>query len=309
MHAGTVDLPKAARAARAALDLLEGRLEAESAVVAAALGARVRADLFLGEGFDGEAAERARTRARPRPRRSTPGSCSSSDSGSATSTTSTARGRTGGGRAQARDEGDESSLANILLNRSLWRPGPALAMRLSSAGQMSHAFEQLGVDVGIDPGARTSTPISAGSRRCERAGRDGSGADRRDDLEPLLGLAELAAGEPERRPAPSEAIELDRVDFREPAVWRVDGDAIEAAVAVGDLDRAERLAPLRATRRPSRIPWSLAVSRPLPRSRARRAGSSSRGRGARRALVEHERSPVPFERARTLLVRDRSSAG
>ena len=51
------------------------------------------------------------------------------------------------------------------------------------------------------------------------------------------------------------------MDFREPAIWRVDGDAIEAAVAVGDLDRAERLVVRfeeRAAR--SRIPWSLAVS-------------------------------------------------
>ena len=57
-YAGTVDLPKAAAAARAALELLDGRLDGDAGLVAAALGARVRADLFLGEGFDAAAAER-----------------------------------------------------------------------------------------------------------------------------------------------------------------------------------------------------------------------------------------------------------
>ena len=103
----------------------------------------------------------------------------------------------------------------------------------------------------------------------------------------------------------SEALaELDLVDFREPAIWRVDGDAIEAAVAVGDLDRAERLVVRfeeRAAR--SRIPWSLAVS---ARCRglllAAQGDLDAAAEALQRALVEHERSPVPFERARTLLV-------
>src|SRR4029078_11438030 len=51
--------PKAAVAARAALDLLDGREESEPQLVAAALGARVRADLFLGDGLDRAAIERA----------------------------------------------------------------------------------------------------------------------------------------------------------------------------------------------------------------------------------------------------------
>ena len=54
---------------------------------------------------------------------------------------------------------------------------------------------------------------------------------------------------------------FERVAFREPAIWRIDGDAIEAALAVGDVDRAQELLARfeeRAAR--SRIPWSLAVS-------------------------------------------------
>jgi hypothetical protein len=44
IYAGTVDLAKAATAARAALELLEGRPGAEPGLVAEALAARVRAD-------------------------------------------------------------------------------------------------------------------------------------------------------------------------------------------------------------------------------------------------------------------------
>jgi DNA-binding CsgD family transcriptional regulator len=97
--------------------------------------------------------------------------------------------------------------------------------------------------------------------------------------------------------------ELERVDFREPAVWRIEGDAIEAAIAVGDLPKAEALAARfeqQAAR--SRIPWSLAVS-----ARCRGLVLAAQGdldaavEAMRRACAEHERSPVPFERARTLL--------
>ncbi len=53
-----------------------------------------------------------------------------------------------------------------------------------------------------------------------------------------VGLAELAAGETVSADRHlTEALEVfEGVDFREPAIWRVDGDAIEAALVVGDLD-------------------------------------------------------------------------
>jgi DNA-binding NarL/FixJ family response regulator len=121
-----------------------------------------------------------------------------------------------------------------------------------------------------------------------------------------VGLAALAAGQnaDADRHLAHAVVELDRVDFREPAVWRLDGDATEAAIAVGDLDRAESLAARfeeRAAR--SRIPWSLAVS---ARCRGLLLAAHGDLEGAaeslERALSEHERCPVPFERARTLLV-------
>lgn len=312
MYAGTVDLRKAAAAARAALDLLEELPDADPGLVAAALGARVRADLFLGEGFDAEAAERALVLER----------------GSPPAAVDTrvvfklgqwlryvddldgARGRLAQVEQAAREEGDESALGNILLNRVVlecwsgrWDEADQLADR------MVDAFEQLGVESGgVDPwraymdahlGRIDAVRAAAGQARTE---------------EPIvamiwdrsLGLAELAAGESEaadRRLAAALA-EIERVDFREPAIWRVDGDAIEAAVAVGDLERAESLVARfeeRAAR--SRIPWSLAVSARC-RALVLAAGGELEpaAEALERAVAEHERCPVPFERARTLLV-------
>ena len=59
MHAGTSDLPRAAEAARASLELLLHEPDVDPALLSLALSTRVRADLFLGEGFDRAAAERA----------------------------------------------------------------------------------------------------------------------------------------------------------------------------------------------------------------------------------------------------------
>lgn len=97
---------------------------------------------------------------------------------------------------------------------------------------------------------------------------------------------------------------LEEMGFREPAVWRIDGDAIEAALAVGDVARAEPLvARFEEQAARSRIPWSLAVS---ARSRglllAARGEPEAAAEAFVRALAEHEYSPVPFEHAQTLLV-------
>ncbi len=191
LYAGTVDLPKAAAAGRAALALLEPLPDADPGLVAMALSARVRADLFLGEGFDTEAAERALALEEESP----------------PTTVDTrvvfklgqwlryvddfdgARTRLAQAEQAAREEGDESSLANILLNRVVvecwageWEEASALAAR------MGDAFEQRGVETegagpvaGVRRRARRAARGRAGGRRAGPAAR----ADRRDDLEPL----------------------------------------------------------------------------------------------------------------------------
>ena len=315
MYAGTVDLTRAAAAARAALGLLETLPGADPRLVAAALGARVRADLFRGDGFDAEAAERALAL----------------EAGSPPVAVDMrvvfklgqwlryvddfdgARQRLAQAEQQALDEGDESSLGNVLLNRVIletWAGDWAEAA--GRAGRMRAAFEQMGVELeGIEPWL-TYVDAHAGRLETVRAA-----AERSRPGEPIyqmiwdrcLGLAELAAGDAGSadRHLSAALAALERVDFREPAVWRVDGDAIEAAVAVGDLGRAEVLTARfeeRAAR--SRIPWSLAVS---ARCRGLLLGAAGELEAAalalERALADHERCPAPFERARTLLAQGR----
>src|SRR5205085_11855323 len=116
----------------------------------------------------------------------------------------------------------------------------------------------------------------------------------------------LAAGGPEAadRHLSESLATFDRIHFREPAIWRVDGDAIEAALGVGDVERAGKLAERFEQRAgATRIPWSLAVS---ARCRGLVRAADGDLEGARealaQALVEHERCAMPFERARPLLV-------
>jgi DNA-binding CsgD family transcriptional regulator len=315
LYAGTVDLPKAAASAREALALLEDIPDADPGLVAAALSARVRADLFLGDGFDRETAMRALALEASNP--------------PATIDTRVvfklgqwlryiddlegAREHFEQAEQQAREEGDESSLANILLNRVMvatWAGDLAGAAEL--AERMVDAFGQHGVGPGAGDLWRAYVDAYAGRVESVR-----EAAAKADPGEPMvtalwsrcLGLAELAAGEAVSADRHlRDALELfDRVAFREPAIWRVDGDAIEAALAAGDVDRAqERAARFEKYAARSRIPWSLAVS-----ARCRGLVLAAQGDldaaavALDRSLAEHERCPMPFERARTLLVQGR----
>ena len=316
LYAGTVDLPKAAASAREALALLESVPDRDPGLVAAALSARVRADLFLGDGFDQETAMRAFA-------------LEESDPPATVDTRVVfklgqwlryiddldgARARLEQAEQQAHEEGDESSLANILLNRVIvatWAGDLAGAAEL--AERMADAFGQHG-GVGPEAGDLWRAYVDAYAGRVESVREAAAKADRGEPMvtaiwSRCLGMAELAAGETVSADQHlTEAIDVfERVAFREPAIWRVDGDAIEAALAVGDVDRAEALLARfegRAAR--SRIPWSLAVS-----ARCRGLVLAARGEldaaaeALERALAEHERCPMPFERARTLLVHGR----
>ena len=313
IYAGTVDLERAGNAARAACELLEGHETEEPALAAAALGARVRADLFLGRGYDADTAARveALELSAPSPPVAVDGRVvfklgqwlryvDDLDG---------ARTKLDEAEQQTRDEGDDASLGNILLNKVVvetwagnWDDAAALTQR------MSDAFDQQGVEPeGIGPwraylhsyagrleetlaaaGPVPSEPLIAGIHdRC-------------------VGLAYLAAGDvalADRHLA--RAVEVfERVDFREPAIWRVDGDAIEAAVACGDLERAERLVlRLEDQAMRSGIPWDRAVA---ARGRGLLLAASGElddaAEALERALADHASCPMPYERARTLLV-------
>ena len=314
MYAGTVELPKAAAAARAALALLDGLPDTEPGLVAAALSARVRADLFLGEGFDAGAAEQALELERRAPPAATDQRVvfklgqwlryvDDLDG---------ARAHLVQSEQMAQDEGDESSLANILLNRMIvetwageWGEAEALAAR------MTDAFAQQGVGVESEGGGPWRAYVDAHIGRLDVVRAAFQRANPEEPIVAMIwdrcvGLAALAAGEgAEADRHLSQALaELDRVDFREPAIWRIDGDAVEAAIAVDDLERAESLAARfeeRAAR--SQIPWSLAVSARCRGVLLAAQGELDGAAGAlARALTDHERCPMPFERARTLLI-------
>jgi DNA-binding NarL/FixJ family response regulator len=316
LYAGTVDLPKAAASAREALALLESVPNPDPGLVSAALSARVRADLFLGDGFDRETAMQALALERSGP--------------PATVDTRVvfklgqwlryiddldgARAHLEQAEQQAREEGDESSLANILLNRVIvatWAGDLVGAAEL--AERMSDAFGQHG-GVGPEVGDLWRAYVDAYSGRVESVREAAAKADPGEPMvtalwSRCLGLADLAAGETVSADRHlTQALEVfERVAFREPAIWRVEGDVIEAALAVGDIDRAQRLvARLEQSAARSRIPWSLAVSARC-RGLVLAAGGEleAAAEALERALAEHEHCPMPFERARTLLVQGR----
>ena len=313
IYAGTVDLEQAASAARAACELLEGHEAEEPALAAAALGARVRADLFLGRGYDAEAAERVHglELSAPSPPVAVDGRVvfklgqwlryvDDLDG---------ARAKLDEAEQQTRDEGDDASLGNILLNKVVvetWAGNWDAAADLTR--RMSDAFDQQGVEPeGIGP---WRAYLHAYAGRLD----DTLAAAGPLPSEPLIaaihdrcvGLAYLAAGDvvaADRHLA--HAVEgFERVDFREPAIWRVDGDAIEAAVACGALERAERLVT-RVEEQAERtgIPWDRVIA---ARGRGLLLAANGELEDAAasldRAVAAQAACPMPYEHARTLLV-------
>jgi DNA-binding CsgD family transcriptional regulator len=89
----------------------------------------------------------------------------------------------------------------------------------------------------------------------------------------------------------------------DPGFLRVAGDAIEALVGVGELDRAEHEATeLESLGRRLDRPWALAIgARSQALVAAARADLSEALSSLERALAAHERLPEPLERGRTLL--------
>jgi DNA-binding CsgD family transcriptional regulator len=314
MHAATSDLPRAGDAARGSLEILGAHADADPALVATALSARVRADLFLGRGLDREAAARAleleREAAAPSAAVDARVPFKLGQWLRYVDDFAGARGYLELAERAALDEGDESSLANILLNRTLlecWSGNWSSAAVLGD--RMHELFRLTGISADAGNVWRAYVDGHYGRVDAVRAAARQAGGLR----EPIgrmlwaraLGLAELAAGDA-RAAAPHLAAAVDALaetGFREPAVWRLDGDAVEGALGAGDLDRAQALvAEFEASAARSQIPWSLAVS---ARCRALLLAADGELEPAEalleRALVDHERCPMPFELARTLL--------
>ena len=122
-----------------------------------------------------------------------------------------------------------------------------------------------------------------------------------------LGLIELSLGNNEAADAHLRAgLEAaEHVVCREPGIHRLHANAAEAAVALGDLQRAEEIANfLEEHGNRTNHRWSLTTG-----ARVRALLAAARGdledalAAAEHALERNEQLPMPFERARTLLVK------
>jgi DNA-binding CsgD family transcriptional regulator len=125
----------------------------------------------------------------------------------------------------------------------------------------------------------------------------------------LLGFVALSVGDAvtaDREYARAQAI-VDAQGQREPARYRFQPDHLEAVVELGDVERARAM--LEAFEQRAAIfprPWILATS-----ARCRALVAAGEGDlpaaavAASEAIARHDELAMPFERARTLLVRGR----
>lgn len=126
-------------------------------------------------------------------------------------------------------------------------------------------------------------------------------------LHVALGLIELSLGRDQAAfDHYARALEAsDAAGLREPGIHRIHANAAEAAVAIGNLERAAGLATyLEEHGARTGHPWSLATG---ARSRALVLAANGDLEGSLAAcdlaVSWHENLPMPFERARTLLIK------
>ncbi len=218
-------------------------------------------------------------------------------------------------RAKSGPGGDDPfnlvQLSGLLLYRGDWRE----ARRVAEAAM--EGYEREGVEVYPAWGLRGIALVAvhdgrlADARRWADAGLRWS-TERGDVVmavfhHHILGLIQLSLDAwAEADEHFEEAASLaERIATRHPGRFKLAGDRVEAALALGDVERAEAIvATLAEAAGIAPTPWALAVG---ARSSALLAAARGDLEGAAatfdRALVEHDGLPMPFERARTLLAK------
>jgi DNA-binding CsgD family transcriptional regulator len=214
--------------------------------------------------------------------------------------------------AEAVDEGDESSIPNVLMHLAqleCWSGNWNLALRY--AEESVERAEQVGQRLGPEA---VRALVDAHLGNVERVHTFVT--ERLDvlDLNPItapsylraLGFLELSLGDlvTAHQHLARALDDAEGMGILEPAIFRIHADLVEALVGAGELERAEAvLAEFERRATASAIPWSLATS---ARCRglllAARGSLDAAARSLEDAVCEHERLPMPFERARTLLV-------
>jgi ATP/maltotriose-dependent transcriptional regulator MalT len=219
--------------------------------------------------------------------------------------------------AEARDRGDESDLAFVLL----W-----LSWLETRCGDLEAAatLSDEAISIGTLTGTRSMRAwaltqhayvhahrgdVEESRRICAEAA---SPADRSGHLMPQLWIAasltllELSLGDPAAAWAACEplVVALEARGIAEPVPCFFLPDALEALIALGALDRAERLIDaFEARGRALDRAWALATgARCRALLLAARGDLAAAAQALGRALVDHERIDMPFELARTLLV-------
>jgi DNA-binding CsgD family transcriptional regulator len=217
----------------------------------------------------------------------------------------------------AREEGDESSLLNLLAHLAdleCWAGNWPAAERYAASSW--DVAEQVGQRAWRSIPLYVRALIDAHLGRLDAARAEaGEGVSvataARDPwmlmlLSGALGFTELTAGHLEQAEAAlSRAVDLsDRIGLAEPAAWRFHANHIEAVIGLGDLDRADRLlGRLDGWGSATGRAWTLATA-----ARCRGLLLAARGdtggavHALERSLRHHQQLEMPFELGRTLLV-------
>jgi DNA-binding CsgD family transcriptional regulator len=307
------DAARSERHAKIALDLLDGAVGSADpdTLIDVLLGA-ARASLVLGRGLPSTLVERAyecESRAETSIHRSRVGGqvgqwlkYIDDFAGSRT--------RLEAALAQAGQEGDEGSTPNVLMHLAqleCWSGNWPLASRY--AEESVELAEQVAQNFGGPPAMRALVDAHRGNVERARV----TVASRLNVVQPIarplylraLGFLELSLGNAAAAELLlSRAVEdADSFGIREAGVFRIHADLIEALISTGNLDRAETvLAAFEQQARTNKVAWSLATS---ARCRGLLLAAHGELDAAALSLVdalrEHERLPMPFERARTLL--------
>ena len=125
----------------------------------------------------------------------------------------------------------------------------------------------------------------------------------------ILGFVALTTGAWEEADAhlTTAAAIADQMAVRHPGRFKLAGDLVEAALALGDVDRAQAVVErLDEAARVAPTPWVVAVGLRSAALVAAARGDMDEAVDLLTAAVEaHDRLPMPFERGRTLLAKGR----
>ena len=210
---------------------------------------------------------------------------------------------------QARQEGDESSAPNVLMHLAqleCWSGNWALASRYADE---SVELAEQAAQPGGQPAVRALVDGCRGNVGRARVTVE----SRLDVVQPAvlplylraLGFLELSLGNvAAAEPLLTRTVETaEGFGIREPGVYRVHADLVEALIATGKLDRAEvTLVEFERHAQTMSLAWSLATSARCRGLLLAAVGElDPAARSLQDALDHHDRLPMPFERARTLL--------